>query len=138
MATTESTPQIFTATTVLQTEKVAEGEWKVTEIKSDPPVQNEAHSANRKPFQFDLPFGLGVGGYYDYDDKEISVGGTLGGTPFGNRYTAGLSSGVTIGVDLWVAKGSIRIYGENSKLKLSYNLGAFWHETSDTFDILDL
>ena len=60
MATTESTPQVFTATTVLQTEKVADGEWKVTEIKSDPPVQNEAHSANRKPFQFDLPFGLGV------------------------------------------------------------------------------
>ncbi|KAF9767983.1 hypothetical protein IL306_014764 [Fusarium sp. DS 682] len=135
MATIESTPQVFTATTVLQSEKVAEGEWKVTEIVSDPPVQNEAHSGNRKTFQFDLAFGLGVGGYYDYDDEEISVSGTLGGSPFGSRYTAGLETGVSIGVDLWAAKGSIRIFKENNKLRLSYNLGAFWHETSDSFDI---
>ncbi|RGP65174.1 hypothetical protein FLONG3_9328 [Fusarium longipes] len=136
---TQSTPQVYTTTTVFQTEKVAEGEWKISEIKSDPPAaQMEAHSGNRKELQFDLAFGLGIGGYYDFDDKEISVSATFGGSPFGSRYTAGINTGVSIGIDIWAAKGSIRIYGENNKLKLSYNLGAFWHETSDSFEICDL
>ena len=57
---TENTTQVYTTTTVFQTEKVADGEWKITEIKSDPPPQLEAHSASRKNIQFDLAFGIGV------------------------------------------------------------------------------
>ena len=58
MAATES--QILTSTTVLKSEQVADGEWKLTEIKSDPPAEQDLHSGNRKELQFDLAFGIGV------------------------------------------------------------------------------
>ena len=52
--------QVFTTTTVFQTEKVTDGEWKISEIKSDPPPQQDLHSGNRKELQFDLALGIGV------------------------------------------------------------------------------
>ena len=80
-----------------------------------------------------------IGGYYDFDDKEINVSATFGGSPIGTRYTAGLNTGVTIGIDVWAAKGSIRVYAENSQLKLGYTLGAFWtSDMTDNFVICNL
>lgn len=60
MATSASDVQVFTATTVLQSQKVADGEWKISEIKSDPVPEQDLHSGNRKELQFDLVFGIGV------------------------------------------------------------------------------
>jgi hypothetical protein len=51
---------ILTNTTVLKSEKVSDGEWKITEIKSDPPAEPDLHSGNRKELQFDIAFGIGV------------------------------------------------------------------------------
>ncbi|KAL6900617.1 hypothetical protein GGI43DRAFT_384079 [Trichoderma evansii] len=134
MATTDT--KVFTNTTVFQSEKVSEGEWKITEIPSDPPAEQDLHSGNRKELNFDLAFGIGIGGYFDFDDKEICIGPTFGGSPVGGRYTAGLYSGVTLGIDVWAAKGSVRVYGEGDKLKLEYTLGSFWSgEKKDSFVI---
>ncbi|KAI9728189.1 MAG: hypothetical protein M1828_004650 [Chrysothrix sp. TS-e1954] len=134
-----SANQVFTTTTVLQSEKIAEGEYKITEIKSDPPVQQDLHSGNRKELQFDIAFGIGIGGYYDYDDKEISVSPTFGGSPIGSRYTAGLNTGIKFGIDIWAAKGEIRVFKDGDQLKLGYTLGAFWSDDkSDSFKIADL
>lgn len=58
MATTDT--KVFTNTTVFQSEKVSEGEWKITEIPSDPPAEQDLHSGNRKELNFDLVFGIGV------------------------------------------------------------------------------
>ena len=56
----DTSTQVFTTTTVFKTEKVSEGEWKITEIKSDPPPEQDLHSGNRKDLQFDLALGVGV------------------------------------------------------------------------------
>ena len=52
--------QVFTTTTVFATEKVKDGEWKISEIKSDSPLDQDLHSGNRKEIHFDLGFGIGV------------------------------------------------------------------------------
>lgn len=55
--------QIFTTTTVFQSVKVKEGEWKITEVKSDPPIDHDLHSASRKELNFGLAFGIGVSSF---------------------------------------------------------------------------
>lgn len=64
---------------------------------------------------------------------------TFGGSPIGSRYTAGLETGVSLGIDLWVCKGEIKIYKDGGKLRLGYTLGAaFVGDKSDNFEICNL
>jgi hypothetical protein len=79
-----------------------------------------------------------ISGYYDFDDTEISISPTLGGSSIGPRYTAGLKTGIKFGIDLWAAKGEVRIFESGNKLKIGYTLGTWFTEKSDEAVLLDL
>ncbi len=81
-------------------------------------------------------------GYYDVDDKEIGLYLTSFGTLVGNKYSAGIDSGLNVELNLWVAKGNIGVFKKDNQLKLRYGLsvgvGPFTKSYSDEAHLLDI
>lgn len=63
-------------------------------------------------------------GYVDLDDKEIGAYFTMFGTQVGGKYSAGIENGVELTLNLLLAKGSVRIFGRDNKIRLGYSLSA--------------
>ena len=61
-------------------------------------------------------------GYYDVDDKELGLYLTLGGSQIGTKYSAGIDSGINIGIDLWLASGSVGVFKSGNDIKLRYGV----------------
>lgn len=53
----------------------------------------------------------------DLDDKEIGDYFTMLGTQVGGKYSAGIENGVELTLNLLLAKGSVRIFGRDNKIR---------------------
>ncbi|KAF5705170.1 hypothetical protein FMUND_12193 [Fusarium mundagurra] len=116
---------VSTVTTVIRVEDLGNGKYELNEIQSDPFVPPESHSSNRKQVDVPLPVpGLGITVFLDIDDKEIGAYATMLGSQIGGSYKAGLDSGIEIGINLLLAKGTVRVFAKNSRVKLAYSLSA--------------
>ncbi|KAF4951610.1 hypothetical protein FGADI_7386 [Fusarium gaditjirri] len=116
---------VSTVTTVIEVKDLGDGKYELNEIQSDPFVPPETHSNNRKQVDVPLPVpGLGITVYLDLDDKEIGAYATMLGSQIGGHYKANVDSGIEIGISLLLAKGSVRVFAKNSRLKLAYSLSA--------------
>ncbi|KAL9078217.1 MAG: hypothetical protein Q9157_002870 [Trypethelium eluteriae] len=137
------TTTLSTLTTVLETKDLGNGKYEVKEIPSDEASFPDLHSGNRKQIEFPLPIpGFAVVGYFDVDDKEIGAYLTLAGSQVGTKYTAGLDTGLEIGVNLGLGSGTVRIYKEGSTLKVGYGIsvgiGPFSKSYNDSFALFDI
>jgi len=82
-----------------------------------------------------------LAGYVDLDDKAIGAYLTMYGTQVGNKYTAKIDNGVELGLDMFLAKGSARIFGRDSEIRVGYSLtagvGMFSKTFSDEVELFD-
>lgn len=78
----------------------------------------------------------------DIDDNEIGIYLTIAKSQVGPKFSAGLDTGVTLGIDIFLASGSVTVFKSGKELKGKYSVSIgiepFRKSHSDEFHILDL
>ncbi len=78
--------------------------------------------------------------YYDPDDKEIGAYFLFFGSQVGSKYSAGLDSGINLGLNLVLVKASVGIFKSGNEIKVRYAVkeGLWGNEKSDEFRVLSI